>query len=297
VVDPDAFTRTVREYSDESYSKGEHHPLGSYMRAAHRHYVRQRALLAALDPLTFRTALDVGCSEGFFLSTIAATFRAEVWGVDLSREAVLKMRKRYGYPGAAADGAKLPFADGSFDLVYSTETIEHVIDPSRFLDELRRVARKHILVTTPASKGSESFNPDYALTAEGHIQEFPRTRIESLFGRDAQIKSFRNNLTFGFYKLVVRHLGQRASSAIVGLDHRFSQRFGSASSRNWMLRNRDWLVIATGGGASAGSPSLACTECHSPLGERGDVLTCLGCGSSFPVRDGVPEFFHLDTVA
>jgi hypothetical protein len=50
-----------------------------------------------------------------------------------------------------ADGRKLPFADGSFDLVYANAVIEHVgdrEDQQRFVAELARVGRRWI-ITTP----------------------------------------------------------------------------------------------------------------------------------------------------
>jgi hypothetical protein len=50
------------------------------------------------------------------------------------------------------DGRALPFADGSFDFVYSHAVIEHVGSQAqqvRFLAEALRVARHGILITTP----------------------------------------------------------------------------------------------------------------------------------------------------
>ena len=50
--------------------------------------------------------------------------------------------------------APLPFADGTFDLVVSTETLEHVRDVQLFLSEVRRVLEPggRVAVTTPAHR-------------------------------------------------------------------------------------------------------------------------------------------------
>lgn len=51
-----------------------------------------------------------------------------------------------------ADGCSLPFADGSFDWVFSNAVIEHVGGMQRqksFAREIRRVARKGYFVATP----------------------------------------------------------------------------------------------------------------------------------------------------
>lgn len=47
---------------------------------------------------------------------------------------------------------QLPFEDSSFDLVFSSAVIEHVGSRSsqrKFLEELVRVSRKHVFITTP----------------------------------------------------------------------------------------------------------------------------------------------------
>jgi SAM-dependent methyltransferase len=55
-------------------------------------------------------------------------------------------------PGAAVvgDAHHLPFAPGSFDLIISTEMLEHTAEPQRIVDEIRRVLRPggRLLLTT-----------------------------------------------------------------------------------------------------------------------------------------------------
>jgi SAM-dependent methyltransferase len=50
-----------------------------------------------------------------------------------------------------ADGARLPFGDATFDLVVTSDVLEHVIpaDRTRFLAELGRVSRDAVLVGAP----------------------------------------------------------------------------------------------------------------------------------------------------
>lgn len=50
-----------------------------------------------------------------------------------------------------ASGAELPFADGSFDLVCSCDTLEHVPETERpsFIAELTRVSKDFVLLTAP----------------------------------------------------------------------------------------------------------------------------------------------------
>jgi SAM-dependent methyltransferase len=70
-------------------------------------------------------------------------------------EAALE-RARARHPGldfrlVPFDGP-LPFEDGSFELAWASEVIEHVADTARWLSELRRVLvpTGRLLITTPA---------------------------------------------------------------------------------------------------------------------------------------------------
>jgi SAM-dependent methyltransferase len=64
----------------------------------------------------------------------------------------LRFRERHpGIPYVQGDGCALPFADGSFDIVFSNAVIEHVGDRARqeaFVSEALRVGRR-VFVTTP----------------------------------------------------------------------------------------------------------------------------------------------------
>ena len=105
--------------------------------------------LGSLEPA--RNALDIGCGDG----ALSVTVRAErLTLADVSALALSRAQARL--PDAAAvelvPDAPLPFADGAFDLVVCTETIEHVRDVQLFLSEVRRVLGPggRVAVTTPA---------------------------------------------------------------------------------------------------------------------------------------------------
>ena len=62
-----------------------------------------------------KNVLDVGCGEGYYLTT-AAPQSAEVWGVDISKEAVrcAAVRNKNAH-WLVATASHLPFGEGSFD--------------------------------------------------------------------------------------------------------------------------------------------------------------------------------------
>ena len=102
------------------------------------------------------TLLDVGATSD---QTYEASNYVEAWypykdrvtAVGIDDASFLEQR----YPGMKfqrASGLALPFADGSFDVVHSSAVLEHVgnaANQRRFIEELTRVARRAIFLTTP----------------------------------------------------------------------------------------------------------------------------------------------------
>lgn len=84
------------------------------------------------------------------LSHLASFGKAE--GVDIDAEAIGYCLERGLKDVRLGEAAKLPFADGSFDLVTCLDVVEHLDDDTAALREMRRVLRPggHLLVTVPA---------------------------------------------------------------------------------------------------------------------------------------------------
>ncbi len=84
--------------------------------------------------------LDVGGGPGYWADAFAA---AGARYTPLDADAgELALHGRVPMPGTVmGDGQALPFRDGAFDLVYSSNVGEHVPDPWRMGDEMLRVCR------------------------------------------------------------------------------------------------------------------------------------------------------------
>jgi 2-polyprenyl-3-methyl-5-hydroxy-6-metoxy-1,4-benzoquinol methylase len=91
-----------------------------------------------------KMALDVGCREGI------QTKWLESKGYEVTSIDIVKI---YHNCQIVDIDKGLPFKDNSFDLVWSSEVIEHLIDPQKSIDEFKRVLKSggKIILTTPNS--------------------------------------------------------------------------------------------------------------------------------------------------
>lgn len=101
--------------------------------------------------------LDLGCGDGWAAEEAPGDV---AWtGAEIAEAALARAHIRSHPPGASwvrvEEDAALPFPDAAFDLVWCSETLEHVADTARFLAQARRVLRPggELLVTVPNHSG------------------------------------------------------------------------------------------------------------------------------------------------
>ncbi len=125
-------------YTDRTYSAGaDHEP-------------RIRLVRALIEGGRGRRILDVGCADGEVLRPFVGC--DEIHGLDFTQTFV-EQACAVGVRARRCDVANEPFPypDGSFDVVFTGETIEHLIDTDRFLTEINRVLRPggRLVLTAP----------------------------------------------------------------------------------------------------------------------------------------------------
>src|ERR1700754_1408990 len=96
-------------------------------------------LIKQFHPEKINKLLVVGCGSGLEAAILAQQLPAEGSGVDLKNEV---------HPEAAkiatlqtGDATALAFADETFDFIFSYHALEHIDDPAKALQEMRRVMK------------------------------------------------------------------------------------------------------------------------------------------------------------
>lgn len=144
-----------------------------------------RDALASVQPGS--PILDLGCGRGEFSSFIRE-LGFKPTGADLSTTVVDYCRTKH--PGITFETMgtpdRLPFKDGSFSAVWSSEVIEHVFDIHAWLSEVNRVLTPKglVILTTPyhgklknvfiaLTKFSKHFDPEVS-----HIRFFDKAGLD-----------------------------------------------------------------------------------------------------------------------
>jgi 2-polyprenyl-6-hydroxyphenyl methylase/3-demethylubiquinone-9 3-methyltransferase len=118
---------------------------------------RQRLLLKCFTRFgpkteTASAVLDAGCGGGEFLEFFADRSFCAV-GLDISLTALQKAKKRIPRTPIAAASLDegLCFKPNSFELVWFTEVLEHLLDTSQALSEIHRILKPQglLALTTP----------------------------------------------------------------------------------------------------------------------------------------------------
>jgi ubiquinone/menaquinone biosynthesis C-methylase UbiE len=129
--------------------------LGKPGTAFSKGFARRLNLINQLIDLHGKKIVDVGCGKGVWLAQFAEIAGAEnVYGTEYDSEFVAQL-KATNAPWAAnviqSAAEKLPFAENSFDIVFSNEVLEHVQDDAKAASEAMRILKPggKFIVFTP----------------------------------------------------------------------------------------------------------------------------------------------------
>ena len=162
-------------------------------------YVGEKIVsLIAEEPRAARI-LDIATGQGYLLRHLQKAGFSNFTCVDIDDQQFREDKAVNHFVNADVN-QPLPFADGSFDLVISSETIEHVENPRAFVRELKRVMADNgsLILTTPNISTIASRllflmlghldghrEGDYAVS--GHVTVLPDWALSRIFSEEGLV--------------------------------------------------------------------------------------------------------------
>lgn len=136
--------------------------------------------------------LDVGFGLGYGLNILAIKC-SEVNGVDVDVDAlkycqnfILGRNPKLNYLDTY-DGYHLPFESGTFDVITCVDVLEHIIIYNDFLEELLRVSRRGVFISTP-NRRPEFTNRDGTPKNYFHLREWSYIELDNILNKHGKVE-------------------------------------------------------------------------------------------------------------
>ncbi len=156
----------------------------------HWHTLKVNTFKELTIDLKPKTILDDGCASGRMANEVSKIFpKAKVSAVDVYQKALDFGKKNYKHIKLRkADAHKLPFRANTFDLVINYEVIEHLVNPEKALQEMKRVVKKNGRVIVAMDSGNWLFRIVWWISEKtiskvwqgAHLHPFKHQELETL---------------------------------------------------------------------------------------------------------------------
>lgn len=136
---------------------------------------------------TDQSVIDVGCGRGYFVEKLMERFpEKKIYGADLLPPLDIPQLHYL-----QTNIEKIPLSDKSVDVVVCSHVLEHVQDFDKAVEELKRIARKKIIITVPKQRY-------YYYTLDLHLRFFNREYelAEAMKMDDYEIKNRKGDFVF-----------------------------------------------------------------------------------------------------
>ena len=126
--------------------------------------------------------LDIGCSGGQLLSSLYKKGFTNLWGIDISKNAIQHCIRKNLNNVYLMDCSELSFKNSEFDIIIASDVLEHVRDDEKAICEWQRVLKKDgfIICFVPAFP----FLWSYHDIVNKHFRRYTSKNLSSLFNKN-----------------------------------------------------------------------------------------------------------------
>ncbi len=165
-------------------------------------------------PEDVQTIVDVGCGNGVITNVLGSHYN--VTGVDRSEHALESVETKK--LSASADSIPLP--DQSFDMVFSSELLEHLNDEllKGTIAEMKRLSKKYVFITVPNDENPDKLSircPEckYVYNSPNHLRRFKAGDFPTLFPEHKILKTLAFGSKVRYYNPTILKIKKSLSPA------------------------------------------------------------------------------------
>ncbi len=251
------------------------HPKHNQHELAHVHrYAFARSVLKVVER---SPTVDAACGIGYGAVLLNPGRRPGGFlGIDVDGQSLEYARARFGAHGTFVRGSvtDLPLADATVPALVSLETIEHVADPVRCIEEFARVltADGVLVVSTPEPDAMRLF--DLGQDNPFHLRQLTKDEF-----REALERRFSYVRYYGQTPIDVEAWRDRSMSLRnrIAAQAKEVDRFGLLRAAYWGVRHITWVDhrLNQYGGID-----------HSVIADQGEAFVVMMAACRFPRREG-----------
>jgi SAM-dependent methyltransferase len=207
-----------------------------------------------IEDLSGKKVLEVGCGFGLFVFVTRRDYGCDTVGIepaavgfDTSFVLAKQIAAEYEMPAEIvidARGEKIPFPDGTFDLIFSSTVLEHTSDPQAVLRESFRVLKPGGFMQFVFPNYGSFFEGHYAIPWVPYMNNRMGQRWVRLWGRDP---AFMGTLKLLHYHQVKGWMEDFPGARVLtyGADV-FEKRMLASDIKDWagLGRVKRWIRMA-----------------------------------------------------
>jgi SAM-dependent methyltransferase len=157
-------------------------------------------IILNLIPKDVKTIIDIGCGNGVITNQLAKHY--DVTGIDRSENAL----KTVETSKLVASADSIPLGDYSFDMVFSSELLEHLDDDllKGTVSEIKRLSNKYIFISVPNNENPNKLSIgcpkcNYIYNSPNHLRNFNPEKLHALFSEYKLIKTITYGKKIRYY--------------------------------------------------------------------------------------------------